>query len=334
MRICYLLLTVALATPTLPAAAQVRSMAQDSTLNNLEHAAGTATVPFGTLGRVRKVGEGRRVLLLIPGFGFSDNVWAEFMERHRAHYTMYAITLPGFGGTAPLPMPSPAPSYAEAPWARSAIAAVVDLLDRERVERVTLVAHWALATQIALELALDRPDRVESVILIGGVLKAYYASSPESMHWTAEQRGRVADAMATRWFRTVTRQTWDDNNFMPYDYATHPLRGLFLWREAQSPALPVWVRYLLEFNAVDLTPRLPSLRVPVLVLQPGFDDPGFFVDAGRNYMRDLTVDSWTGAAALSNRLSFVRIPNSRLFIMYDNPDALDREIARFLSSTP
>jgi hypothetical protein len=43
---------------------QTRSMAQDSTLNNLEHPAGTHTAPYGTLGNVRKVGEGGRVLLL------------------------------------------------------------------------------------------------------------------------------------------------------------------------------------------------------------------------------------------------------------------------------
>jgi pimeloyl-ACP methyl ester carboxylesterase len=326
------LLFVLLACAPAKASGQVRSMTQDSTLNNLEHAAGTATAAWGTLGRVRKLGEGRRVLLLIPGFGFGDDVWAEFMERNRAEYTMYAVTLPGFGGTRPLPMPAQSMSYAEAPWARSAVRGIIDVLDRERVDRVTLVAHWAMASQIALELALDHADRVESVILIGGVLKAHYASTPAMASWTPEQRASYANAMATRWFRTVTRQTWDDNNFMSYDYAVNPLRGLFLWREAQAPTLPVWIRYLLEFNAVDLTPRLRDLRVPVLVVQPGFDDPGFYVDAGRDYMRDLCVGSWSGAADLTERLTFVTIPGSRLFIMYDRPDDLDREIARFLEA--
>jgi pimeloyl-ACP methyl ester carboxylesterase len=310
--------------------AQARSMAQDSTLDNLRHPPGVETVPFGTLGDVRKAGNGRRAMLLIPGIGFGGDIWTEFMERQRAAYTMYAITLPGFGGTAPLAMPPDPSRFADAPWIRSALAAMETLLDRERLDRVTIVAHWALATQLALRLALDHPDRVEAVVLIGGVLKSYYDGVPGMMEWTAEQRARYTDALGQRWFQTVTRRTWDDNNFMSYDYAVNPRRGLFLWREAQAPPLSVWVRYLLEFYSIDLTARLRELRVPTLVVQPGFDDPGFYVEEGRNYMRNLCHDSWKGAMESSDRLEFVTIPRSRLFIMYDQPDALNQAVEQFL----
>jgi pimeloyl-ACP methyl ester carboxylesterase len=316
----------------LPAAlsSQTRSMAQDSLLDNLRLPPGVDTVPFGTLGHVRKLGEGRRNLLLLPGLGFGDDIWTEFMERRRTEYTMYAVTLPGFGGTPPLAMPPEGTSFAETPWFRSAIRAIEELLDREGIERVTIVAHWALASQIALRLALDDPERVEAVVLIGGVLKSYFEGSPTMMTWTAEQRARYTDAMGQRWFRTVTRKTWDDNNFMPYDYAVNPRRGLFLWREAQAPLLSVWIRYLLEFHSLDITSRLKDLRVPTLEVQPGFDDPDFYVEPGANYMRNLCLDSWRGAAATNRRLEFVTIPRSRLFIMYDQPEELDRVLERFL----
>lgn len=310
--------------------AQTRSMAQDSTLDNLRHPPGVETAASGTLGHVSKLGEGRRSMLLIPGLGFGDDIWTEFMERHRTEYTMYAITLPGFGGTPPLPMPPEGSSFAETPWTRSALIAIDKLLDQERLERVTIVAHWALATQIALRLALDHPDRVEAVVLIGGVLKSYYENPPGMMAWTVEQRTRYADGMGQRWFRTVTRQTWDDNNFMPYDYAVNPRRGLFLWREAQAPPLTVWIRYLLEFYSIDLTANLRDLGVPTLVVQPGFDDPAFYVEEGGNYMRNLCHDSWSGAAEASDRLEFVTVPQARLFIMYDQPEELERAIEPFL----
>jgi hypothetical protein len=61
--------------------AQTRSMAQDSSVNNLLHPAGTRTVPFGTLGHVQKVGGGPRPMLLIPGQEFGGGVCGEFMER-------------------------------------------------------------------------------------------------------------------------------------------------------------------------------------------------------------------------------------------------------------
>jgi pimeloyl-ACP methyl ester carboxylesterase len=192
------------------------------------------------------------------------------------------------------------------------------------------MAHWALATQIALQLALEHPDRVDAVILIGGVLKSYYESTPAMLAWTPEQRVRFADGMGQRWFRTVTRWTWDDNNFMSYDYAINPRRALWLWREAQGPSLPVWIRYLLEFYSIDPAARLKDLRVRTLVVQPGFDDPAFYIEPGMNYMRNLTLDSWRGAESLSDRLSFVRIAGARLFIMHDRPAELDGAIARFL----
>jgi hypothetical protein len=67
---CALLLTL------LPAGlrAQTRSMAQDSTLDNLRHPPGVATTALGTLGHVRKLGEGKRTMLLIPGLGFGDDI--------------------------------------------------------------------------------------------------------------------------------------------------------------------------------------------------------------------------------------------------------------------
>lgn len=311
--------------------AQPRSLRQDSTLDNLRHPPGTSTAPFGTLGAVAKVGTGPRTLILIPGIGFGGGVWREYMAANAARYTMYAVTLPGFGGTAPLPMPAPGVTYAEASWTASAVRAIEDLLETERLGRVTVVAHWALATQIGLELALRHPERVEALILVGGVLKSYYESTPAMLGWTAEQRARYAEGMGARWFRTVTRETWDDNNFMAYDYAINPRRGLFLWREAQAPALAVWIRYLLEFYAVDYEPRLAALRVPTLVVQPGFDDPGFYVEPDRNYMRNLCLESWRGAGSRPAALRFVTVPQSRLFVMFDQPEALDREVDAFLS---
>ena len=316
--------------PSVGLGRQTRSMTQDPALNNLQHPAGLATVAPGTLGHVRKLGDGPRKMVLIPGLGFGDGIWSEFMERHRTDATMYAVTLPGFGGTPPLAMPAEGSPFADTPWTRSAIQAIETLLDQERLARVTIVAHWALATQIALRLALDHPDRVEAVVLVGGPLKVYYESPPGILTWTPAQRAQFVEGMAQRWFKTVTRGTWDDNNFMSYDYATNPRRGLFLWREAQGPSLPVWIRYLLEFYSIDMAPRLKDLRVPVLVVQPGFDDPGHYVEPDRNYMRSLCLDSWRGAAELSDRLEFVTIPRSRLFVMYDQPDELDRAVEQFL----
>jgi pimeloyl-ACP methyl ester carboxylesterase len=219
------------------------------------------------------------------------------------------------------------------PWTRSTIQAIERLLATERIERVTIVAHWALASQIALQLALEHPDRIDAVVLVSGVLKSYYSATPRMMEWSLDERARSMQQFGEKWFKTVTRRTWDDNNYMSYDYAINPLRGLFLWREAQAPPLSVWIRYLLEFYTFDQTARLKDLRVPTLVVQPTFDDAAYYVDSGRNYMRNLCVDSWRGAREVNSRLEFVTVAQSRLFITYDQPEALDRALDAFLRRT-
>src|SRR5688500_13247110 len=124
------------------ASGQPRSMAQDPALNNLRHADGVVTARADSVGRVRHAGTGARRMVLLTGLGFGDGIWSEFMERHTALYTMYAVTLPGFGGTAPLALPPEGSRFADRPWTASAINAVRKLLDEERIDRVTIVAHW------------------------------------------------------------------------------------------------------------------------------------------------------------------------------------------------
>jgi pimeloyl-ACP methyl ester carboxylesterase len=265
-------------------------------------------------------------MVLIAGMGFGDEVWAEFMDRRKATHRMYAVTIPGFGGTAPAEVPAASSRFSDTPWINSSVTALRTLLDTAHLQRVTLVAHWAVASQIALRLALEHPERIAAVVLVAGALKATFPDQPP---WTATQRAASIEAMGQRWFRTVTRDTWDDNNFMPYDYSVHPRRGLFLWREAQKPLLAVWVRYLLEFYAVDLGPRLAQLRTPVLVVHPDFTDPAFHVETW-NYMKGFTVDSWSGVAAQPGMVEFRTIAGTRLFVMQDKPDELDRVVDEFL----
>src|SRR5688500_15672526 len=104
--------------------AQTGVIEQDSTLNNLVHAAGYRAAELGTIGAVVKRGSGPIDVLLIPGWGFGAEVFDSFMRENASRYRMVAVTLPGFGGTAAPPMPSVGASYAEATWTRAAESAV------------------------------------------------------------------------------------------------------------------------------------------------------------------------------------------------------------------
>jgi pimeloyl-ACP methyl ester carboxylesterase len=162
-------------------------------------------------------------------------------------------------------------------------------------------------------------------------IAAILATQPRPLNMPLAKRVAGIDRyMAPRWFKTVTRVTWDDNNFLPGDYAINPVRGLRVWRAAAEPPLHVWVRYLCEFYAQDFTLELDKLAVPTLIVQPGLD--GIYHDPGNNYMQAFTHTCWDGAADSNPKIRRVTIPNSRACLWFDQPEKLDAIVDDFLRS--
>lgn len=311
---------------TVPLRAQIRQMDQDPNLNNLVHAAGYETCQPGTLDAVEEVGTGKRTMILIAGAGFGGNVFKSMVEPRKDEFRMFLVTLPGFGGTAAPPMPEAGTSYAEQTWTNGAVDAVVELIQAEDLKRPTIVVHWYVATQVGLRLALDYPHLVGGVVVISGVPKSPFPAT------SLEESVKFIDSqLAPQWFKTVTRDTWDDNNFLPGDYARHPVRALQLWRQAANAPMPVWIRYLCESWAQDITLELDQIKVPTLVIKPGFDKD-HWAPPGQNYLKTACVDNWDGDFAANESITLKRIDDARVFIMDDQPEELDKLLTDFLKS--
>ncbi len=309
--------------------AQIRSLEQDSTLNNLIHSSDIKTTDWDELGGVLKMGSGPDTMIFIPGLGFGAETYKEFLEVYKNDYTIYAVTLPGFGGSDPLPIQKQKMDFAQTPWINSAVKGIENLIQRENIEQSLLIAHWSVATQIALKLAIKHRDKFENLVLISGVAKSYFESTPEMFSWSLKQREEYVNLLSNRWFNTVTEKTWYDNNYMSYDYAVNPMRGLFLWRQSAKASLTVQIRYILEFYSMDITHELNNLTVPTLIVQPGFNDDNFYLDPERpNYMKNLTLDSWKGVE--HELITFRKIDHTRLFLMYDKPKELKSVIQTFV----
>jgi len=303
-------------------------MKQDSTLNNLVDPPGYTTGKPGVLGDVIRAGNGTQDMILIPGLGFGGSVFREFMETYAARYRMHAVTLPGFGGTAAPPLPPEGTSFGEQTWTNAAIAAIEKLMEDEQLQNPVLVGHWLTGTQIALRLAMKHPSKIKAVILLSGSAKMLVTAAYTPYYETPEKRIAAVDTyLAPKWFKTVTRETWDDNNFLPGDYAVNPVLGLRLWREAASPKLHVWIHYLCEFNAQDIMVELKTLTVPTLLLRPGLE--GFSQSADQNYMVNYCHTSWDGVEKNSN-VTVKTIPDSRVFLWLDQPQRAGDEIRLFL----
>lgn len=307
-------------------------MDQDSTLNNLIHPDGYETCRPGDLGPVVKVGMGPKDMILIAGAGFGGDIFDSFMSSRQLEYTMHAVTLPGNAGSPAPPMPPEGTSYAEGTWIRSAEQGILNLIDSEEMHQPIIIAHWYFSTLVALRLALDHPDIIGGVVIVSGVSRAETADPvnrplPETL---AERADYIDKYMAPKWFKTVMYDTWHDNNWRPMDYARHPLDQLLLWRQAAEPPLPVWIRFLCEVWAQDITEEFNKLAVPTLILKPGFDQS--YRDANpQSYLIAFTHRCWEGVENESEFITVETIEDSRIFIMHDQPEKLDQAINKFIA---
>lgn len=98
-------------------------------------------------------------VVLVHGLGGSLNVWYGVIENLSLHHHVVALDLRGFGRSDP---GTGSPSIAR--WAGD-VAALIGALE---LPAVTLVGH-SLGTLIAQQLALDKPEAVDNLVLVGGI---------------------------------------------------------------------------------------------------------------------------------------------------------------------
>jgi pimeloyl-ACP methyl ester carboxylesterase len=326
-----LTLVLALAAPH--AEAQAPAGAQDPALDNLVHASGYRTAEPGGLGAVVERGAGPLDLVLVSGFGLGASAFEGFAARNAERYRMLLLTLPGFEGTPAPPMPPAGTSYGDGTWTRAAIAAVIDLIEERQLARPVLVGHFVNGTQVAAGVALARPELVRALVLLAGSPR-FEPLTESAGGWPrgltlAKKVAMVDQFLAPRWFKTVTRATWVANNFTAADYSLDPGRGKTFAERANEPPLPVLIRYLCEFHASDVGPELDGLRLPILLLQPGFD-AAQRADPARSYLQSYLEEPWLGRLEGRDDVEQTTLDGAGILVMEDRAREVDATIAGFL----
>jgi 3-oxoadipate enol-lactonase len=210
---------------------------------------------------VEVAGEGAPVVLVHAGVcdsGMWDPQWASFPAVHRT----VRYDLRGFG-RSPL---RPGPFC----HARDLLA----LLDRLGLERASLVGA-SYGGQVALEVAVARPERVDRLVLVDArlplddwsdQLRAFAAEEEAAL-----ERGDVDAAVE------ANLRMWVDGPQRPPGAADPAVRERVrgMQRRAFELQLPVWEQAQEEVLVPDLAQRLPEVRASSLVLAGELDVADF-----------------------------------------------------------
>lgn len=300
--------------------------AQDPTLDNLQHGIGTLTAPNGSLGRVTETGDGPVSLVLVPPLGFAGEHVLVPLQSRPGQYRFAAVTLAGLGGTPPPPMPPAGTSYGEQTWIHGAVTGLRAYLARTQGGPALVVGHGGLGGRVAIRLAALYPEVVSGLVLVGA--EPARALTPVRDLSPDERRAAVDGPLADGWFRTVTKTTWDANMWVGSVYTRDTALAPQLWGAVADVPLPTMIRYLNEFLAGDDREALANLRVPVLVIRPGFTETFRADTTNRNALR-LIRDGWSPAMLDLPHVEVHDIPDANLFVMHDQAEAFLAAIDRF-----
>jgi pimeloyl-ACP methyl ester carboxylesterase len=296
-------------------------------INNLVLPAGYATSPWGQPGGVKKSGTGPRKMILIPGWGFDWTIFKSFTEANVSDYTFYTVTIPGFGGTQAPPMPADTENFRDGHWTKGVIKGIVDLIDKEKLDKPDILTCFTISEVIAIRLALDHPDKVGKLIIVSGMAK-FTAIYPSFEPRTLDGRvSYIEKVMANQWFKTVTTETWNKGNFAPATFCRDSVKAKTHWNMMSAVPIPVMVRYLCEHYCTDVSLEFKNLAVPVLVVLPGFPNK---VLSDNTYLAPFFHYSWMGAMPSSPMIHVVVLTDSHAFIMDDQPVKLNAVVKEFL----
>lgn len=171
-------------------------------------------------------------VVLVHGLGMSHRSHARLHAALAESRTVLSIDLPGFGG---VPTPDHDVTIAEMADALGA------LLDRSGVRRAVLVGQ-SMGAQWVLELALQRPELVDRVVMIGPVVDDRHQSLP------AQMVALGADSL---------RETPRINALVTTDY----WRCGIAWYLQQA-------RHMLRYRTID---RVRELGAPLLIIRGSRD---------------------------------------------------------------
>jgi pimeloyl-ACP methyl ester carboxylesterase len=276
---------------------------------------------FTPLAHIEMRGTGSVPMVLIPGLMSEWTVFESMMTRNASKYTMYAVTLPGFGGSLPPPLPDATPP-SKTLWLDNAERAILDLIESKKIVKPVLVGH-SMGAHLALRLAAKHPDKFQAAVAIDGL--PAFPLMP-GVELSKEQRAAQIDGVFAQQMGTLTDEVWTNQ---VRQGTSNMVKSADRAKEIAEMSVrvprPTSVRYMLELLASDVTKELKASSCKVLGIAALGDDSTRFGSI------DLAKAAWKSQFDAVPAATVVYFDDTRHFVMDDAPTELDLAIEQFLA---
>ena len=197
---------------------------------------------------VEIIGQGQP-LVMLHGWGMHSGVWQPLIKKLSAQYMLYLVDLPGMGNSRPL---EPYHLHALADEVAQVIPGVSDVLG------------WSLGGLVAQRIALNQPDRIKRLVLVGStpcfVNKAGWDAGIEPSNFETFADNVNSDYKATiMQFLTLQCMKADDARS-----TLKQLRASFNTRP--TPTQTTLHRALQVLLDSDLRDEIANIRKPTLLI--------------------------------------------------------------------
>jgi len=257
-------------------------------------------------------------IVLIPPLACEAWIWRPYMERNADKYVMYAVTLPGYAGSQPPPVPAEG-DFNSVPWVKNAAAAVLHLIEQRGLDRPVLVG-LGYGGSIALRTGILDPDAVRGVVTIDGYAAQPLQGPRDSGIVDRELRYRYVERFKGDGFGEELWQVMVDAASAMF--TSDGERAKELAEHMGDAPIHVARRYFIEALADDFRRDLPKLTAPVLALAP--------VAPGRADPEATIRGMWEANLGACPDLTIKLLEDSGTFPMDDVPQAFDAAIDAFI----
>lgn len=197
---------------------------------------------------VEIIGQGQP-LVMLHGWGMHSGVWQPLIKKLSAQYMLYLVDLPGMGNSRPI---EPYHLHALADEVAQVIPGVSDVLG------------WSLGGLVAQRIALNQPDRIRRLILVGStpcfVNKAGWDAGINPANFESFAQAVNSDYKATiMQFLTLQCMKADDARS-----TLKQLRASFETRP--TPTQTTLQRALHILLDADLRDEIANIRKPTLLI--------------------------------------------------------------------